>query len=240
MSKINGIKAIMFDYGGTLDTNATHWAYILWDAYRAANIPINEKQFREAYVYGERQLGSRNIVEPTDGFNVLYEKKVSLEFCYLRENQFWSPSGKDRSAAVKAVVAYCRKYVEPYINASRELLETLANRYKLVLVTNFYGNINSILDDFSLKVFNGVIESAAVGIRKPDARIYELGLQKTGFAPNQTLVVGDSFEKDIVPAKSLGCHTVWLKGKGWKEEHHDESLPDAIIGNLKDLAQIVL
>jgi putative hydrolase of the HAD superfamily len=49
------------------------------------------------------------------------------------------------------------------------------------------------------------------------------------------LVVGDSFSKDIVPAKSIGCKTAWLKGEGWGNEEIDESVPDIIITDLEQL-----
>ena len=52
---------------------------------------------------------------------------------------------------------------------------------------------------------------------------------------HETVVIGDSFSKDIIPAKTAGCHTIWLKGEGW-EESTDDSVPDAII---TDLAQLI-
>ena len=48
----------------------------------------------------------------------------------------------------------------------------------------------------------------------------------------EAVVVGDSYDKDIMPAKAAGCRAVWLKGEGWTDETHDESLPDAIISDL--------
>ena len=53
MKKIN---TIIFDYGGTLDTDARHWAHVLFEGYRHAQIPVDEPDFRDAYVYGERAL----------------------------------------------------------------------------------------------------------------------------------------------------------------------------------------
>ena len=42
------IKTIIFDYGGTLDTDARHWAHVLWEGYRHLGVPVSEEQFREA------------------------------------------------------------------------------------------------------------------------------------------------------------------------------------------------
>ena len=52
------IKGYIFDYGATLDTAGQHWGKVLWHAYERQNVPISESDFRDAYVYGERTLGS--------------------------------------------------------------------------------------------------------------------------------------------------------------------------------------
>ena len=114
-----------------------------------------------------------------------------------------------------------------------------------MLVSNFYGNIETILKDFRLEYFQRVIESAVVGIRKPDPQIFQLGVdairEVTGreIPTSDILVVGDSYGKDIVPATKIGCQTVWVKGIGWSEETVDESVPTHIIHNIKDLLDVV-
>ena len=84
-------------------------------------------------------------------------------------------------------------------------------------------------------LFQKVIESAVVGIRKPDARIFALGLEALQMEPEEVTVVGDSISKDIVPARSLGCHTVWFKGESWDDKVEDETIPDRIITHLQQL-----
>ena len=109
--------------------------------------------------------------------------------------------------------------------------------YWFVLVSIFYGNIQTILMVFGLlDFFDEIIESSVVGVRKPDPAIYRLGVDAMGFAAENVLVVGDSFSKDVVPAKAVGCRVAWLKGEGWGGEVIDESVPDVII---TDLAQLL-
>ena len=43
---VNRIQAIIFDYGGTIDTNALHWSEVLWEGYRHTNIPVSKEEFR--------------------------------------------------------------------------------------------------------------------------------------------------------------------------------------------------
>ena len=78
-----------------------------------------------------------------------------------------------------------------------------------------------------------------VGVRKPDPAIYQLGVDAMGYPAEQVLVVGDSFSKDVVPAKKVGCQVAWLKGQGWGNEEIDETLPDVIITDLPDLLKYI-
>lgn len=241
------IKTLIFDYGGTLDTNALHWSHVLWEAYRDAmdRLPqarglsdVTWEQFRAAYVYGERTLGNQPIVQSGDTFPTVLLKKVSLEIHQLVEAGLWQPDAGARQAVVESIAAYCDRYVRRNLETSRRVLRHYADRYTLVLVSNFYGNIRAILRDYRLEYFQAVIESAEVGIRKPDPAIYRLGVEAAGVPPEQCVVIGDSFGKDVVPAHSLGCETVWLKGRGWNRETVDESVPTHIITDLEQLLSL--
>jgi putative hydrolase of the HAD superfamily len=115
------------------------------------------------------------------------------------------------------------------------VLATLAERYPMQLVSNFYGNVDEVLRDFDIRrYFNGIIESAVVGVRKPDARIFLLGCVALGLQPEEVLVVGDSLKKDILPARSIGCQTAWIKGRGWTADE-DAATDPAQIPNLAAL-----
>lgn len=99
----------------------------------------------------------------------------------------------------------------------------------MMLVSNFYGNVDSVLRDFDLrKYFKGVIESAVVGVRKPNPVIFKLGVDVLEMEPSEVLVVGDSLKKDILPAESIGCQVLWLKGKGWTAEEDAQTHPNTI------------
>ena len=83
--------------------------------------------------------------------------------------------------------------------------------------------------------FDTIIESAVVGIRKPDPRIFSLGVEALGTEACKIVVIGDSFRKDIEPAIKAGCKTIWFKGKDWEQQNYDERIPDLIISDLDQL-----
>lgn len=235
------IKGLIFDYGGTLDTGGRHWGKVMWQAYEENGIGVTERQFRDAYVYAERTLGRNPIIRPDYTFRRTLDVKLSLQIEHLRsaENLDLTSEGAERMRSKLLDSLY--EGVRRRTADSRKVLTELHGRYPMVLVSNFYGNIGTVLGEFGFDgLFSHVIESAVVGVRKPDPYIFTLGVEALGTEPGETLVVGDSYDKDIVPAKAAGCRAVWLKGEGWTDEPRDETLPDAVITSLGRLALNVL
>lgn len=232
------IKGYIFDYGGTLDTEGHHWGKVLWHSYQRQHVPVTEEQFREAYVYGERTLGNVPIIKPDYTFHKTLDTKLRLEMEYICSEGFWNAGEKEMMRMHNAALEDVYSYVIKVTDHSREVLEKLHADYPMVLVSNFYGNVGVVLKEFKLDhLFQDIVESAVVGIRKPDPRIYKLGVEKLGLKPEEVMVVGDSFYKDIEPANKIGCETTWFKGEGWTDKVYDETLPDKIITDIVQLLQ---
>lgn len=236
MKKLSDIQGVIFDYGGTIDTNGRHWAEVLWGKYEEIHVPVGKAAFREAYVHGERTLARFPFVKPDDNFRDVLRVKTRIQIDWLVENGKLSRGEADAEQYAVRIADGCYAYVLEVLKRTRPVVQTLSERYKLVLVSNFYGNIQAVLKDFALDgFFPRIVESSVVGVRKPDPAIYRLGVEAMGFPAGQVLVVGDSFSKDMVPAKQVGCKAAWLKGEGWGGEETDESLPDIVITDLSAL-----
>ncbi len=236
---MENIKGIIFDYGGTIDSRGTHWSEILWDGYCHAGLDasITKEQFREAYVYAERYLATNVVILPEDDFSALLLKKVRIEIADLVAKGLISEEVAERMAPV--VADYCYEQARRCTAEASGVLEELAGKYPIVLVSNFYGNIEAVLADFGLKkYFPTIIESAVVGVRKPDPAIFKMGVDALRLKPEEVLVVGDSYKKDILPSLSLGCRVAWLKGKGWTADEDAVTHP-SIISSLKELPGIL-
>ncbi len=233
-------RGLIFDYGGTIDTDSVHWSHVLWDGYVAQELGATDYEaFRQAYVHGERTLARQPLIRPEHNMLELLRIKVGIELAWLCDNGYWTASREQQDAKAEAIARHCYDHVLDVLTASRAVLQRLAAHYPMVLVSNFYGNIGTILSDFRLDMFQTVVESAVVGIRKPDPRIFQLGVDALGLPAGETVVVGDSFSKDIVPAASLGCQTVWIRGRGWGEETVDESIPTHIITSITQLPPLL-
>ena len=219
------IKGIIFDYGGTLDSRGVHWSEVLWQGYRQAAVPIDKETFRMAYVEAERALARERIILPGDDFHTLLRKKVSIEISYLPEQ----PDETIRNRWTEEIAAYCDNSARACIDEARPRLEQLHEHYPMRLVSNFYGNIDEVLRSYGIRhLFKGIIESAVVGVRKPNPTLFRLGVDALELSAEEVLVVGDSLRKDIEPAEKLGCQVLWLKGKGWTEEEDLQTHPNTI------------
>lgn len=232
------IKGIIFDYGGTIDSRGDHWSEVIWDGYRHAGIDVDKAEFRNAYVYAERELARTRHILPHHNFLDLLHIKMHIELSQLPEAV--AATGRDADTLAEEVAQYCYRAARACVEEARPVLEALSARFPLVLVSNFYGNVEAVLADFDLRrYFRAIIESAVVGVRKPDPAIFRLGIDALGLPPQEVLVIGDSLRKDIIPAESIGCRTAWLKGKGWTPEEDAASHPSQI-ARLADVLDVAL
>ena len=230
-------------------------------------VSIPKQAFRDAYVYGERALAVNPIVTPDFHFEDILREKLILELNFLAGKELLETGkddaekqaklGNDSDASSESLLLSLSDSeihqiavdMAHYINAktldllqeNKQVLEHLKQAgYPMVLVSNFYGNINQVLKDAEIDgYFKEVIESAVVGVRKPNPAIFALGVCALNLPASQVLVVGDTYGKDIIPAHKLGCHTLWIKGLQWEEKQVDESIPDGIIRKLSEMEEFL-
>ena len=93
---------------------------------------------------------------------------------------------------------------------NRPLLQRLGRRYRLGVVSNSYGNMPALLAEAALAPFEVILDSALVGIAKPDPALYALAATRLALSPGAILHVGDSWERDVVPAHAIGMRSAWL------------------------------
>jgi len=231
------VKGLIFDYGGTLDSRGVHWSEVIWDAYVKAGVLIEKELFRDAYVYAERELARTLHILPHHNFHDLLLIKMRIELNYLAQGGFIPAEIVETKA--EQIALLCYEAARQCIDEARPVLDALHKRYPMVLVSNFYGNVEAVLKDFGIRhYFKQIVESAVVGVRKPDPRIFELGCEALGMQPGEVLVIGDSLRKDIEPAESIGCRVMWLKGKGWTAAE-DARLHPAIIHKITDISALL-
>ena len=234
MIALKNIKGLLIDYGGTIDTDGIHWFEVFCAMYEKAGIAVSKEALRNAYIFGERKMAiDYQQIKTTDTFYDILVRKTDYQLNSLVEENDLPKIEKTKH---DALVEYCYQFAKQTTARQAKVLQQLSNQFSLVLVSNFYGNLQSVLHDFEIeKYFQTIIESSVVGIRKPNPQIFQLGIDALKLKPNEIAVIGDSYKNDIEPAKQLDCATVWLKKIGWEIDENITHTADFIIDTFEKL-----
>lgn len=83
--------------------------------------------------------------------------------------------------------------------------------YTVGVISNADGRVAEFLKTAGLSEYlDFVIDSGAVGVEKPDKRIFDLALEKAGAKAEEAVHVGDVYEIDVVGARAAGIDPVLL------------------------------
>jgi HAD superfamily hydrolase (TIGR01509 family) len=138
-----------------------------------------------------------------------------------------------RRFAAPLVRGFCEMTEQGWQRARTALLR-LRPRARLGVVSNFYGNLEVLLEEGGLSpLLEAVIESARVGIEKPDPAIYRLAAERLALAPGDVVMVGDSFERDVRAARGVGMRAIWLR-RG-SAPPPEAGLAERVISRLEEL-----
>lgn len=99
--------------------------------------------------------------------------------------------------------------------------------FKLGMITNgreFYQR-NKITSLGITELFDDIVISGAVNLRKPDHEIFRLSLSNLDSSSERTVFVGDNLKADIIPSKEIGMRTI-LKSKDSSSSYADASCND--------------
>lgn len=228
---------MLFDFGGTLDLGGAHWLDRFVRNYAQAGIVLTREELDLAYS-DATQRGYR-AGERIYGFGLrqLLEHLVGWQIDYLLEHlpHRVPPSIRDRTAQIAQY--FCRESALGF-EQSRAALVALSSRFRIGVVSNFYGNLEQVLEEARLAPFiDAVIDSSRVGAFKPDPTIYLAALDRIGALAEHTAMVGDSLSKDCAPARSLGLKAVWLMPVSADFSRSGEQPVDLVVRDLGELVE---
>ena len=220
------LRAILFDMGGTLDGDGLHWLDRFERLYADAGVVLPREALRAAFDEAERQaawdetIAAAHLESMVDRHVSWQLRHLSLDDRYLR----------------RELVAGFVKSVRDAANANARLLAGLKARgLQLGVVSNGCGNVDRLCEDLgyasSLSV---VVDSRRVGLYKPDPAIYVYAAARLGWSASSIMMVGDSFDRDVRPAKAIGMQTAWLEGPAGRD-CPDRALVDVSLRALADL-----
>lgn len=113
-----------------------------------------------------------------------------------------------------------------------EILDYLKPNYEMHIITNGFSEVqnqklvNSKIDGY----FNHIITSEEVGVKKPNPKIFEHALNLVGAQVDESIMIGDNWEADIMGAKNFGMRAIFCN---FENDSVDDSIQS--IHNLLEL-----
>jgi len=221
------ISAVLFDFGGTLDADGLHWLDRFYRIYDKLGLShIDRPQIKEAFYWADEQADKDPEMLKAE-FRPMMERHARWQFQKL---------GLQDAPLESKIAAEFYRPAEKVLHRNRKILETLSYAgLKLGIVSNFYGNIETLCKEFGYSPFiNVIMDSKITGLSKPDPAVFQAALDRLGVPASDAAFVGDSFERDMIPAKSIGMRTYWLLGDQVRTPP-DSSKVDVILRSLEDL-----
>ncbi len=216
-------KAIIFDFGGTIESDGLNWIRRFHHLYEEKNIHVPLHQFYDFIRSLDIQLINEENIR---NYNLSTLVKCHIDY-QLQNFDKLNLSVKPDKNFRKHIYRRFLNDTNVIIERNRPLIEKLSKLFNLGIVSNFYGNLDIVLKKYRLiKYFKVVVDSQVVGYRKPDPSIFLLAAKKLDVSPQEILFVGDSYAMDIRPTLKIGFGVVWMK-------HPEVDLTDPNITTIK-------
>lgn len=222
MQRFKNIKHIVFDLDHTLWDFERNSALAYRQIFEEQGVEIPFETFIRVYKPINFKMWKR-----------FRESEISqLELRYQRLNMAFEQCGYQADRPLidrisEAYLEYLPRYNHLFPDTDATLRRLGAN-YNLHILTNGFDSIqakklsNSGIRDY----FNVVLTAETAGFKKPDERIFARLLKEIGATPQESLMVGDSLEADIMGAEATGMPAIWFSSDQNNGRPQISTLPD--------------
>jgi putative hydrolase of the HAD superfamily len=204
------IRAVLFDFGGVISSSP-------FEAF--------------AHLESERGLpaGFIRTVNATDPDTNAWAQLERGEVDVETFGSLWSAEAEALGHELdgRLVLGRLGGEIRPQMVAAIRACQTA---YKTACLTNNFTRAESVLSVEVAAVyalFDAVLESRVLGVRKPDPRFYQLACEALGVEPDECVFL-DDLGVNLKPARALGMHTIKVTD------------PDAALGELGGLLKLAL
>ena len=223
-------SVLLFDFGGTLDADGVTWKERFSHLWSEHGSEVPPEQFDSAfYAAHDALVGS---IPPTLALRETVER--------LGRAVAQNLNAGDHSTGQRVARRFCDEALQQ-LAGNAMLLARLASKYRLGVVSNFYGNLSAVCEETGLDRHLAVmIDSASVGFRKPDPRIFQAALTRLDTPASEAVFVGDSLERDMAGARGIGMRHVLLAPK-FSDASRGVCCPgDRVVHRLEEVREIFL
>lgn len=257
------IRALLFDLDDTLmvDEAVSHETFAHVAAEASSRFGVDPARFAADAMSTARELWGEGAARPfcrsigISAFECLWGGFTgeSPELTSLRE---WAtayrvevfanalalqdmPVPADAASFLSAEFASTRRSRQRLMPGARELLTQLAATRRLALLTNGAPDLQreKIAASGLESLFQAIAVSGEHGIGKPKPEIFHRLLSELGTEASETVMVGNSLERDIAGARNAGIRSIWIRVPG--AEERAEVIPDHTVTDLMEIVPII-
>ena len=213
--RINSIKAVFFDVEGTFLQISPSVGEVYARFWREKGYEVSPSEVMERFVKAFRDKFKHDRVDRwtqelcKKGWYQVFEKTFEsfknapcFDEVFQKSWDFF---------ATKDCVVLAEDFPEILRLLKKEKIKT-------AVISNWDARLRNILRELGLEdLLDEVFIGCEVGYLKPDLRLYQTALEVLGVKPEETLMIGDSIENDVKPAKALGMLTYHYQGEPFLE-----------------------
>jgi putative hydrolase of the HAD superfamily len=238
-------EAIFFDLGDTLMYFDGAWPEIFFQARRELLHSLQQAGINlgPEFVDDFYQLMSEYYRERDTEF-IEYTVKQVLKNA-LEERGFKSVPEPVLTNSLADMHRITQAHWIPETDALTTLTKLRESGYRLALVSNTSDDPNTQVQVDKLgarELFEVIISSAALGVRKPNPKIFQVALERMRLPPEKVAMVGDTLGADILGARNAGIFSIWIKRRAdtpANRAHAETIFPDAQIETLGELPRLL-
>ena len=242
-NEIKKYKTIFFDFGGTLmcaeSDNVAH-LHMMKEVIQKYNLSASPEDMvtkYNSYLF-TKEMTLRDADPEENSFTPLRES-TKKAFKGVLEEYDIQPSKEDFQWFSKSFFENHKKYIKLF----PETLLILRELKKTNLHVGIISDIDNDFQDFQFKVFgiseifDSITTSEEVQIYKPKEKIFQVALNKAKCQGEESIIIGDSYKKDIIGGKNMGMTTIWINKFSGDDADNDKA--DFMVKDLKEISPIL-
>ncbi|WP_298530501.1 YjjG family noncanonical pyrimidine nucleotidase [uncultured Algibacter sp.] len=208
--KLKNIKDVFFDLDHTLWDFDKNSALAFEKIFKINNLEIPLQEFISHYepinlkywkLYREEQIGKEELrfVRLNETFQAI-DFKIDEHIIYKLSDDY---------------INHLTSFNYLFDNTC-DVLDYLSLNYNLHIITNGFDEVQHkklVLSNI-IKYFKTVTNSEMVGVKKPNPKIFNYAIESAYANVNESVMIGDSYEADILGAKNIGMDVILFDAKG--------------------------
>ena len=235
---MQAIETVLFDFGGTLDSDGVAWKERFYALYQSEGLDLSAEAFAPAFYAADDALVG--ALAPTTGLEETVDALTTKLVAELaRRGGGTGHREIDRARGERIALRFLSDMSVAFAR-NRPVLKALGERYRLGVVSNFYGNLEAVCESSGLSPLFGVMtDSQRVGAEKPEPAIFQAALAALHAAPETSVMVGDSLRRDYEGARRSGIGFIWIAPEDVQAAERHCGVDPSVLGSVTELPDIL-